>query len=121
MDSGSHRSAVRPEWRAEPLVSPSSQRSAREALAAQVIEVVLPIGVPVAAELEEIIPAVDAGRMHVVEDEPRRVVADRMHFEDGDIFFPRNSLALVRRMALNLRTRALDPQIFGGQVEGLAV
>src|SRR5262252_1899505 len=73
------------------------------------------------AELEEIIPAVDAGRMHVVEDEPRRVIADRMHFEDADLLLSRDRLALIRRMALNLRARALDAQIFGAQVECLAV
>src|SRR5262249_12011753 len=73
------------------------------------------------AELEEIIPAVDAGRMHVVEDEPRRVIADRMHFEDADLLLSRDGLALVRRMALNLRARALDAQIFGAEVERLAV
>src|SRR5262249_56902568 len=84
-------------------------------------EEVLQIGVRVSAEPEEIIPAVEAGRMHVVEDEPRRVIADRMHLKDGDILLARDRFALIRRMALNLRTRALDAQIFGGQVEGLAV
>ena len=59
--------------------------------------------------------------MHVVEHEPHRVIADRIHLENGDVLLARDGLALVGGMALHLGARALDAQIFGAQVESLAV
>jgi len=61
--------------------------SPRQRLAGELIEIILPIGVAVAAELEQIVPAVDAGRVQVVEDEPHRVIAEfnrpRLYCIDG--------------------------------------
>src|SRR6266851_5266050 len=92
----------------------------RQALAGEVVEIVLPIGGAVAAQLVQIVPAIDAGRVHVVEHEPHRVIANRMHFEDGDVALAGDGLALVRRMALHLRARAPDAQILGIELEALA-
>src|SRR5262245_61352749 len=94
--------------------------SAGESLAAQLVEIVLPIGVPIAAELDEIVPAVDAGRVHVVEHETHRIVANGLHFEDRHVLLAGDGLALVRRMALHLGARAAYAQILGGELIALA-
>ena len=83
-------------------------------------EVILPDLRVIAAELVEIIPAVDSGRMHVIEDEPHRIIADGMHFQNGNVLLAADGLALIRRMSLHLGARALHPQIFGAQIEGVA-
>src|SRR5262249_62207098 len=54
-----------------------------------------PIGVPVSTEREKVLPAVDPGRMHVVENEPHRVIADRIDLENGDVLLAGDGLALV--------------------------
>ena len=74
-----------------------------------------------ATKLGEIIPAVDAGRVHVVEGEPHGVISDRLDFGDHDMALAWHGLALVRRMTLHLGARAFDPQIFGGKLETLAI
>src|SRR5215471_4578003 len=99
----------------------SGRVSARQAFAREIVEIVLPVSLPVWTEREKIVPAVDAGRMHVVEYESHRVIADRIDLENGDVLLARDGLALVRGMALHLRARAFDAQIFGAQVERLAV
>ena len=58
--------------------------------------------------------------MHVVEDEPHRVVADRIDLQDHHFALARHRLALVWRMALHLGARALHTQIFGRQREVVA-
>src|SRR5882757_883739 len=107
---------------ARPSSFSSRRRSALtlQALAGEVVEIVSPIGLPVSAERKEVVPAVDAGRMHIVEDEPHRVIADRVHFEDGDVLLACDGLALIRRMALHFGAGALHAQVFGGEVECLA-
>src|SRR5260370_15520161 len=87
----------------------------------QSAEIILPIGVPISSELEEVIPAVDTGRVHVVENEPRRVIADWNDFDNRDVLLARDGLALVGRMALHLRPRALDAQIFRAEIERLRI
>src|SRR5262249_29429316 len=73
----------------------SGRASALQALAGEVVEIVLPIGVLVSTEREKIGPAVDPSRMHVVENEPHRVIADRIDLENGDVLLAGDGLALV--------------------------
>src|SRR5688572_6117476 len=114
-------------WRAMQSNSPCNRRYGfavrlpRKPFAGQIVEILLPIGLPVLAEPEQVVPTVDPGRMHVVEDQPHGVIADRMHFENGDVLLARDRLALVRRMALDLGTWTLDPQIFGIELEAAAI
>ena len=58
--------------------------------------------------------------MQVVEHEPHRVIADRMHFEERNALLAGNGLALVWRMALHLGARTLHAQVFGAEVERFA-
>src|SRR5262249_9553676 len=85
------------------------------------VEIARLVSLTVSTEREKIVPAVDTGRMHVVESEPHRVIADRIDLENGDVLLARDGLSLVRGMALHLRARAFDAQIFGAEVERLAV
>src|SRR5262249_860638 len=101
--------------------SPALHRVARKSLDGQLVEIGLPVGALVAAEIEEIVPAVDPGRMHVVEHEPHRIVADRVDLEHHHVLLARHVLALGRRMALPLGARALHPQVFGRQLVALAI
>src|ERR1043166_1039715 len=95
-------------------------RLPRQTFGGKLVEVILPVGVVMTAEVEEIIPTVDAGRMQVVEHEAHGIIADRLHFEDRDISLAGNGLALVGRVTLHLGARALDPQVLGGKSEALA-
>src|SRR5215470_4847535 len=92
----------------------------RHALRLQLIQIILPVARLVAAELEQVVPGEDAGRVHVVEGEPRGVIADRVDLEDRDLALARYGLALVRRMALHLGARAFDAQVFGRQRKAFA-
>ena len=55
-----------------------------------------------------------------VEGEAHRIVPDRVDFQDHDVALPRHGFALVRRMPLHFRARALDPEIFGRKLKPLA-
>jgi hypothetical protein len=52
-------------------------------------------------------PAVNAGRVQVIEHQPHRVVPDRLHFQDGDVLFAGDSLAFRGGVTLNLGARLL--------------
>src|SRR4051812_27730494 len=95
----------------------ASGRSPRQPLAAKLVKIVLPVLVTVAAELEQVVPAKDAGRMQVVEHQPHGVIADRDDFQNRDIALAADGLALLRRMALHLGARAAHAQIFRGKLE----
>src|SRR5436190_16048283 len=96
-------------------------RLALQPLVGQIVEIFLPILRMIPPELEKIIPAVDPGRMQIVEHQTHGIVADWMQFENSHIFFAGDSLALIRRMPLHLGTGTLHAQVFGSQVEALAV
>src|ERR1700734_1298280 len=96
------------------------RRCARKALFRELVQIVAPIFFAILTELEKIFPTKDSGRMHVVEGQPHRVIADRMHFEDLHRFLAADGAPLARRMALDLGARAAHAQIFGGEVETLA-
>ena len=71
------------------------------ALGGEFVKIVAPHAVLPAAELEEIVPAEDAGGMQVVERQAHGVIADRVDLQDRHIALAGNGLALVRRVALN--------------------
>src|SRR5437868_9207542 len=58
--------------------------------------------------------------MHVVEGEPHRIIADRLHLENLHISLARNGFSLVRRVTLHFGAWALHAQVFGGQQKLLA-
>src|SRR6516162_6123408 len=97
----------------------SLRRIAREILRGEFVEIILPIGIPIAAEIEQIVPVENSRRVHVIEHEPHSIIADGQDFDDLDIAFTGNGLAFVGRVTLHLRTRALHPQIFRGQIKPL--
>src|SRR3984957_17841069 len=96
------------------------RRCARKALFRKLVEIVAPIFFAILTELEKIFPTKDSGRMYVVERQPHRVIADRMHFEDLHRFLAADGAPLARRMALDLGARAAHAQIFGGEIKTLA-
>src|SRR6185312_14698950 len=59
--------------------------------------------------------------MHVVEDEPHGVVADRMDFEDLHLALAADELALVGVVALHFGARTFDAKIFGRKLEPFAI
>jgi hypothetical protein len=61
------------------LSAAPSRGLARQPLGGKLVEIFLPVALLIAAELVEIVPAVDPGRMHVVEGEPHGVIADQLH------------------------------------------
>src|SRR4051794_36784735 len=73
------------------------------------------------AERVEIVPAEDAGRMHVVEDELHGVIPDRLDADDLDVALARHRLALGRAVPLHLGRGARHPQVFGRKLESRAV
>src|ERR1700733_2992722 len=93
---------------------------AREAFLFKLAEIVAPILLAVAAELEQILPAENPGRVHVVEHQPYRVIADREQFQNLHILLARYGAPLARRVALDLGARAAHAQIFRGHIEALA-
>lgn len=94
---------------------------ATQALFRELIEVALEALFLLVAELVQIAPRIETGRMHVVEDEADGVIADRIDLDDLDILLARHELALLGMMALHFRARALDPQVLGRQLETLAI
>src|ERR1700674_2303691 len=95
-------------------------RIAGEALGGEFLKIVAPHAVLPAAELEEIVPAEDAGGMQVVERQAHGVIADRVDLQDRHIALAGNGLALVRRVALNFGARTVNAQEFGRELERLA-
>src|SRR3984893_15298372 len=95
------------------------RRRAREALFRKLVEIVPPVFIAILTEFEKILPTKDSGRMHVVEREPHRIIADRMHFEDLHRRFAADGAPLARRMALNFGAWAAHAQIFGGEIKTL--
>src|SRR5258705_6305860 len=94
--------------------------SALESLAGELVEIVLPVGGAVTAELVQVVPAEDAGRVQIVEHEPHCIIADRLDLEDRDVLLAADGLAFLRRVTLHLRAGATNAQILGAEVEGLA-
>jgi hypothetical protein len=97
------------------------RRLARQILLRQLVEIILPIAGIFAPQLVQIVPAIDAGGVQVVEHQPHGIIADRLHLQDRHVLLAGNGLALVRRMALDLGARAFHPQIFSRKIEALAV
>src|SRR3954451_24335399 len=81
---------------------PTARLIPRHPLGGELIEVILPVARLVATELEQVIPAEYPGRMHVVEGQPRRVVSDRIDFEDRHLALAGHGLALFGGVALHL-------------------
>src|SRR5262245_53565053 len=97
------------------------RRIAGHSLRCKFIKIDLPHGLLLAANLEEIVPRVDARGMHVVEHQPNGIVADRMDFDDHDVALAADCLALLRGMTLDFRARTVDAEELGGKLERLAV
>src|SRR5208282_5470140 len=57
-------------------------RITREPFVLQLAEIFAPIFLAIAAEFEQIVPAENPGRMQIVENQPHRVIADRMQFQN---------------------------------------
>src|SRR5215475_11378245 len=85
------------------------RRAAGQILRREVGEITPPIFFAVATEFEQIVPTENPGRMHVVEYQPHRIIADWMDFQDLHVLFAGNGSPLARRVTLNLRARAAHP------------
>src|SRR5215472_10589257 len=69
----------------------------------------------------QVIPAVEASVVPVVENDAHCIISDALEGCDLDVFLACDEHLLVRRMALHLRARRLDAQIFGRKPKSLAV
>src|SRR5262249_47048266 len=87
----------------------TSRRLARQTLHGELVQIRLPVFLVIAPEIEEVVPAVDPGGVHVVEHETDGIIADRVHLEHHDVLLARHGLALVGRMPLHLGAWALHP------------
>jgi hypothetical protein len=75
----------------------------------------------VAAELMEIGPAIEPGRMTVVEDDADGVIADRLEAGDRHILLAGDGDLLAGAVAFHLGAWALDPEILGREAVAGAV
>src|SRR5690349_50841 len=66
-------------------------------------------------------PAVEAGRMAVIEDDADGVVADRIEPDDPDAFLAGHRDLLAGSVTLDLGARAFDAQKLGRQLEPAAI
>src|SRR5580704_6104144 len=89
------------------------RRCARQALFREFVEIFSPVFFAILTEFEKILPTKDSGRMHVVEIEPHRIIADLVDLEDLHILLAGDGAPFARRVALDLGARAAHPQIFG--------
>src|SRR5258708_25071257 len=96
-------------------------RLAAEAALLQLVEIGAPALLLFDAELVEIGPGKDAGIVEIVEFDADRVIADRLDGKDADMGTAVDKLFLRRIVALHLGRRALDAEIFGGEVKSLAL
>jgi NAD(P)-dependent dehydrogenase (short-subunit alcohol dehydrogenase family) len=80
-----------------------------------------PAFVAFAAESQQIVPGIDPAVVQVVEDEPHRVMADRLDLHDADMAPPGHDHPLAGPVPLHLGRGALDAEVFGRQRIGLAI
>src|SRR6266436_5092819 len=78
------------------LILRPSGRIAGEPLAGKFIEISAPHAPLIVPEPGKIVPAEDPRRMHVVEHQPNRIVADRLDLEDCDVALAGGRLALAK-------------------------
>src|SRR5581483_6903870 len=103
-----NRSARAPADRHEPrALLARRRRIPRQVLGSEFVEVVLPVCGIVAAKFVQVVPAEDAGRVQVIEDEADGIIADRQDLKNFDITLAGNGLTLLFRVALNLGARTL--------------
>src|SRR5436190_16200469 len=95
--------------------------SSGKPLTREIVEVILPVLSVVLSQRMQILPAVNAGRVQVVEDEAHGVIADWVHFQYRHLLLSADGFTLVRRMPLHLGARAFHPQIFRAEIEGMTV
>src|SRR5579871_5244735 len=74
-----------------------------------------PFRLAIAAQLVQIGPTVQTGIVPVVENDPCRIVADRLDRHDPDMPFARYDLLLGGGMALHFGAWRLDAKILGRQ------
>src|SRR5207248_8841810 len=87
---------------------------------AQGREIGRPFCILLAAEFVEIIPAVEAGVVSVVENDARRVIAHWLDGSDFDASFAGHGLFLGRGMALYFGAGGFHAKIFGRERKALA-
>src|SRR5258708_25340311 len=92
-----------------------------ETLGLEIVEVILKASLSVLSEIAQKRPGIDAGGVHIVEAEPRRIVADRIDGENGHVALAADRLALRFGMTLHFGGGTGHPQQFPGKAESLAV
>src|SRR6267378_4759772 len=92
-----------------------------QALGLEIVEVILKTPLGVHTEIVQERPGVDAGRVHIVETEPHRIIADRINGENRHVALSANRFALRFGMTLHFGGGAGDAEQFRGETESLAV
>src|SRR6185295_1507067 len=72
-----------------------------------------PEAVPLAAELQQIIPAVESGFVTIVENQACCVIANQLNPDDTNVLLTKDQLLFARRMASHFSARAMRAQKLG--------
>ncbi len=81
------------------------------------MQIGLPDILALAAEFQEVGPGKKAGAVAVIEDDAHGIGADGLQSLDLYLALAPDQLLLAGSVALDLRTRAFDPQILRGKLE----
>src|SRR5207248_4100741 len=94
---------------------------AAEAAGGNCGEILAPAPVMLDPEPVEVFPRKNTRVVQIVEFDAHGIIADRLQIHDPDMSASSDNRLLARPVTLHLRRRALDPEIFGGEAEFLAV
>src|SRR6267378_2677316 len=92
-----------------------------QALGLEIVEVILKTPLGVHTEIVQERPGVDAGRVHIVETEPHRIIADRINGENRHVALSANRFALRFGMTLHFGGGAGHTEEFRREREGIAI
>src|SRR6266853_3009704 len=92
-----------------------------QALGLEIVEVILKTPLGVHTEIVQERPGVDAGRVHIVEPQSHRIIADRINGENRHVALSANRLALRFGMTLHFGGRTGHTKQFRGESESPAI
>src|SRR4051794_29720570 len=92
-----------------------------EAFGLEIVKIILKTPLGVHTKIAQKHPVIDAGRFHIVEPEPHRVIADGIDGENGHVALAANRLALCLGMPLHFGRGAGHAKQFRGKTESLAI